>query len=118
MCILILNSQCKEGARHVICVLHIKISTLSARKNDKRKDKNNDDDEVDDDDKARELNYDLEINIYFDNAFEKRSTAPKWNDKKGCWEEFNPKKHGYNYYDKDIQGWDHTNDTNNIIVYI
>lgn len=61
-------------------------------------------DEFDDDDKARELNYDLEINIYFDNAFEKRSTAPKWNNKSETWEKFNPTKHGYNIYDKDIQG--------------
>ena len=94
------------------------ISTLSARKNDKRKDKNTSDDEADDDDKARELNYDLEINIYFDNAFEKRSTAPKWNEKKGCWEEFDPKKHGYNYYDKDVQGWDHTNNINMIYLIL
>ena len=96
------------------CPLKIKISTLSERKKERVKerkkelmeDKNIEDNEIDDDDKARELNYDLEINIYFDNAFEKRSTAPKWNGKE--WEKFDPTKHGYNYYgnDKDIQGWD------------
>ena len=97
--------------------LQIKISTRPERKKERvkernedlKKDKNIDDHEIDDDDKARELNYDLEINIYFDNAFEKRSTAPKWNGK--TWEAFDHKKHGYNYYanDKDIQGWDRTN---------
>jgi len=96
--------------------LQIKISTRPERKKERvkernedlKKDKNIDDHEIDDDDKARELNYDLEINIYFDNAFEKRSTAPKWNGK--TWEAFDHKKHGYNYYanDKDIQGWDRT----------
>ena len=96
--------------------LRIKISTRPERKKERvkernedlKKDKNIDDHEIDDDDKARELNYDLEINIYFDNAFEKRSTAPKWNGK--TWEAFDHKKHGYNYYanDKDIQGWDRT----------
>ena len=90
----------------------IKISTRPERKKERAKERNKDidDDEIDDDDKARELNYDLEINIYFDNAFEKRSTAPKWNQNDKTWEAFDPKKHGYTYYanDKDIQGWDST----------
>ena len=91
------------------------------RKEEIKRAKEKHEDDFDDDDKARELNYDLEINIYFDNAFEKRSTAPKWNSKDGVWEKFNPTKHGYNFYnnDKDIQGLDSSHDiiTPEIVTY-
>ena len=67
------------------------------------------DEEKKDEANKRDLNYDLEINIYFDNAFRTRNTAKKYNAKEDIWEDFNEQKHGYPIYDEDIQQWKVTN---------
>ena len=83
---------------------------MSARKKRAKEEREQDfDGEHVEDANICDLNYDMEINIYFDNAFRIRNTAPKkFNEKENKWKDDGD--HGYPIYDEDIQMWKVTND--------